>query len=168
MNSSGQWINKTLFNTYAIKEDQPTPTSDYTAVFPESIPLQENSFVKILTKNESEYGLPNYYYTGEPGSGKYDNFVVYGDKLVVSSDAPVFVHILSSAQPYSECKDWSVVEWENNRKEEELLYYGDFSSTNYSAIFHDIPLDQIESGRSYVAIAHFANNKTVMSEVRQK
>lgn len=168
LGATGQWENEQLLETYALKEDQVSHFQNYTAVIQDSIPLQDNSFVRIFVKTSFDYGYPNYFYTGDPSTGVYDKLWIYGDKQVVSSDAPVFVHILSTSRPYSECKDWSVSEWENNHKIEELIYYGDFSSSNHAAVFSDLPLEQIEAGRCYCVIAHFANNTTAISDVMQK
>ena len=168
LDSSGVWGNENTFKTYAQKEDQVSTFSNYTAAFPESIPLTENAFVKILVRNSGDYGLPNYFYTGEPSSGKFDNLWVYGNKIVVFSDAPVFVHTLCTSRSYEDCKDWSTIEWEDNHQEVESLYYGDFSESNHATVSHDIPVDQIETGSCYVVIAHFADNHVEMSEVMQK
>ncbi len=168
LDSSGQWGNETIFETYAKKEDQVSVFDDYTAAFPEAMPFTENSFVKILVKNSGNYSSPNYFYTGDPGSGKFDNFWVYGNKVAISSDAPVYVHTLCTSLSYEECKEWPVAEWEDNHEEVESLYYGDFSESNHTSVVHDIPVDQIENGKCYVVIAHFADNHVEMSEVMQK
>lgn len=165
LEASGQWTTPTSLNTYAVAD---SATGNYTASFPNSFNFPDNSFVKIIIKNSDNYGFPNYFYTGDPSSGVYDNIWVYGNKMVVTSDAPVFVHTLCTSRPYEECKDWSIVEWEDNHEEVESCYYGDFLESNHAASIHDIPVDQIEDGNCYVVIAHFANNTTKTTNVMIK
>ena len=112
---------------------------------------------------------PFYYYTGTKNTGEYDYIIKNGkDKssVLVASDAPTFVHTLVTKHSLSECEDWSVNEWEHNHKHIGDKYM-DFSS-NPTARKYTIPVSEIESGDSYVVIAHFADGSSAMSEVMQR
>ena len=142
------------------------------------VTLPENSFVKILVWKR-EIGVYQYYfsdaqyiYTGTTrNSGTYDFILPNGSSktsIVVSSDAPTFVHTLATYKPYSECKDWTVEEWEHHHShfgDKYIDFDGDLRAQKY-----DIPMNIIknEGWNCYVVIAHFADGTTAMSEVMQK
>ncbi len=87
--------------------------------------------------------------------------------LAISSNAKVMVHTLVTTTPYSECKDWSIYEWEHYKKtlnQQELT----FSSSNHNLQRYDIPYNEIYKGESYCVIAWFADGHAEQSEVWQK
>lgn len=143
-----------------------------------SLNLPTDTFVKIFATAALEDSVlstnfgnsaPFYYYTGTKNTGKYDYVIANGrDKtsVLVASDAPTFVHTLVTKHSLSECEDWSVAEWEHNHKHTGDKYM-DFTS-NTTAQKYTIPVSEIESGDSYVVIAHFADGSSAMSEVMQR
>ncbi|MBR4374712.1 MAG: hypothetical protein IKP49_10165 [Treponema sp.] len=143
-----------------------------------SLNLPTDTFVKIFATAALEDSVlstnfgnsaPFYYYTGTKNTGEYDYIIKNGkDKssVLVASDAPTFVHTLVTKHSLSECEDWSVNEWEHNHKHIGDKYM-DFSS-NPTARKYTIPVSEIESGDSYVVIAHFADGSSAMSEVMQR
>ena len=143
-----------------------------------SVSLPENSFTKILVQREAakggEFADALYLYTGAKAdwnSGKYDYVIANGsskESVIVSSDAPAFVHVLATSKSYDECKDWSIAHWEHNRRHFGDKYI-DFS-TDSKAQIYKIPMDEIydEDWNCYVVIAHFADGTTAMSEVMQR
>lgn len=120
--------------------------------------------------------VANYYYhypnTPDTNHNKqYDLLIPNGGattkSLAISSNANVMVHTLVTTTPYSECKDWSVYEWEHYKKtlnQQELT----FSSSNHNLQRYDIPYDKIHKGESYCVIAWFADGHSEQSEVWQK
>lgn len=144
----------------------------------DDVQLPENSFAKILVRGARSNGVFNgqsyfsdavYVYTGDVdtwNSGDYDFISPNGTSktsVVVSSDAPVFIHTLATAKPYSECKDWSVEEWEHHH-----IHFGDKYidfKTNPRSMLYRIPMDIIENWKCYVVIVHYADGSTAMSEV---
>ena len=100
----------------------------------------------------------------------YDLMIPNGSSkksIGISSNAPVMVHTLVTKTPYSECKDWSIQEWEHYKKtlgQKELQ----FSSTDYSPKRYTIPYDEIETEECYCVIAWFADKTCEQSEVWQK
>lgn len=101
-------------------------------------------------------------------SGRYDYLKPNGlatDSVIISSDAPVFVHTLVSSFPYETCKYWSIEDWEFYKKElgpQEIDYFSRFERKYY------IPMTQIKTGQCYVVIAYFADGTSQMSEVMVK
>ena len=137
------------------------------------VSLPKNSFVKILVqKNGGVFADAQYIYTGSTRNTKeYDYIIANGsskDSVVVSSDAPVFVHTLVTSKAYDECKDWSIEEWEHHRKHIGDKYLN-FTNGSLPKIY-SIPMDIIkqEGWKHYVVVAHFADGSTVMSGVMQK
>ena len=147
------------------------------------ITLPADSFIRInngyfyygVSGDESQdkfsFGTPFYVYTGEArnGDGKYDLLLANGnsnDSVAISSDGPVFIHTLVTTKPYSECSSWNVIEWETNHKHIGDKYI-DFS-TDIRNQRYNIPMGEITKGECYVVVAHFANGKSLMSEVMQK
>lgn len=120
--------------------------------------------------------VANYYYhypnTPDTTHNKqYDLLIPNGGSttksLAISSNANVMVHTLVTTTPYSECKDWSIYEWEHYKKtlnQQELT----FSSSNHNLQRYDIPYDKIYKGESYCVIAWFADGHAEQSEVWQK
>ncbi|MBR6296857.1 MAG: hypothetical protein IKR40_10335 [Treponema sp.] len=138
----------------------------YQAVFPSGY-----QFCKIYTPADTGLCVPAYVYTGSASTtGKYNLILANGgskDSVAVSSDAPVFVHTVITKKPYSVCKTWSAKKWETFQKHCGDMYMS-FSSTDHTPQRYDIPMTEINAGECYVVIAHFANNKTQISEVMQK
>ena len=142
-----------------------------------TVTLPQNQMVKIVRKyvrgsssTTVYYCPPYYFYTGEKSSGEYDLLWPTGStktSFAIQSDAPVFVHTLTTEKSYSECKDWSAKDWEFFKK-----HIGDkyltFSSTEHNPKRYSIPMDQIADGECYIVIAHFADNHVEMSEIMQK
>ena len=130
--------------------------------------VPKDSFVKILVKTDV-FADAQYLYTGTAKNTKeYDYIIANGsskESVVVSSDAPVFVHTLVTKNTYEECKDWSAEEWEHHRR-----HVGDkFMSFTTGSLpkTYTIPMDIIEDDgwNCYVVIAHFADGTTAKSEV---
>ena len=119
--------------------------------------------------------VANYYYhypnTPDTTHNKqYDLLIPNGGSttksLAISSNAKVMVHTLVTTAPYSECKDWSIYEWEHYKKtlnQQELT----FSSSNHNLQRYDIPYDKIHKGESYCVIAWYADGHAEQSEVWQ-
>ena len=142
-----------------------------------TVTLPQNKMVKIVRKYGSSststsncYCPPYYFYTGQKSSGEYDLLFTNGSSktsVAIQSDAPVFVHTVTTEKPYSECKDWSAEDWEFFKK-----HIGDkyitFSADEHNPKRYSIPVDQIAENECYVVIAHFADNHVEMSEVMQK
>ena len=115
-----------------------------------------------------------YYYIGQTSSGdflnsgRYDSLKPNGlatDSVIISSDAPVFVHTLVSSFPYETCKYWTIEDWEFYKKDiglQQFNYSGRHESKYY------IPMTQIKTGQCYVVIAYFADGTSQMSEVMVK
>lgn len=129
-----------------------------------------NCFVKIMADTFGGGYIRSrsiYLYVGDSGSGDYDWLMQKSDTdnyLLVSSDAPVYVHTLVTQQPYETCKNWSVDEWEYFKENYNDKYF-DFDSTDHFPRRYTIPLDKISSGSSYIVIAHFADNHVETSKV---
>lgn len=177
LQTDGSWINASITNNKSICT-LPNPVEEdkvsyrVTMAFYDVI-LPSDSFVRLIPTYKAGsiyYGTQYYLYTGEPGTGNYDHLWKYdstGTSVLVSSDAPVYVHVLSSLKPYNQCKDWNYRDWEKNRTTV-CDSYMDFSASDHSARIYNIPVNQIESGSCYVVIAHFADNHVEMSEVMQR
>ena len=129
-----------------------------------------NCFVKIIADIDTGYELCSnslYRYIGTPGSGDYDWIMQKSDTdnyLLVSSDAPVFVHTLVTRLPYETCKDWPVSEWEYFKENYNDKFF-DFDSTDHYPRRYSIPLNDIPDGSCYIVIAHFADNHVETSKV---
>lgn len=126
--------------------------------------------------NDAVYYYKGYYNEEDPdnkfvvgqSTGKYDYIMPKtSSSVLVSSDAPVFVHTLVTKIPYSECKDWDVTKWEHHRKELGMQKL-DFTKLNTTGQKYTIPVGQINEGECYVVVAHFSNGGTDISEVFQK
>ena len=141
-------------------------TGSYQAAFPSGY-----QFCKIYTSSSMQLSVPIYVYTGSASTtGKYNLILANGgskDSVAVSSDAPVFVHTVITQKPYSTCKNWNAQEWETFQKHCGDMYMS-FSSSDHTPQRYDIPMSEINAGECYVVIAHFADDKTQMSEVMQK
>lgn len=137
--------------------------------------LEDNSFLKIISytadvTNPFTYSEPTIYYTGTPGTGNYDLLMSNGtsnSSVAIQSDAPVFVHTLTTKRPYEECKNWTAEKWEYMHRhigEQQI----NFTSTDHSARRYSIPINEIDPGDYYVVIAHFSDNHIEMSQIMQK
>ena len=168
-----------LIKDYTNAELSIQSTHDYfTAIYPgidETLPSVDNCFLKFISYldepiNPCAYSVPVIYYTGTKGSGEYDLLMANGTStksVAIQSDAPVFVHTLTTKRPYEECKDWTAEKWEYMHRhlgEQQI----NFASDDHSARRYSIPVDQIDSGDYYVVIAHFSDNHTEMSQIMQK
>ena len=144
-----------------------------------SVGLPSSQFVKVVgtaaleddvTTRSFGNSAPFYFYTGSSkNSGDYDYILANGSSkstLLVASDAPTFVHTLVTKHPLSECRDWTVGEWEHNHRHIGDKYM-DFS-TNPTAKKYTIPVGEMEAGDCYVVIAYFADGTCTMSSVMQK
>ena len=129
-----------------------------------------NCFVKIIADVDTGHEICSnsiYRYIGNPGSGDYDWLMQKSETdnyLLVSSDAPVFVHTLVTQLPYETCKDWSIDEWEYFKENHNDKFF-DFSSTDHYPRRYSIPLTDIPAGSCYIVIAHFADNHVETSKV---
>ena len=130
----------------------------------------KNYFIRL--KNGDS--IFQYYYIGLNDSkdflntGRYDYLKPNGlatDSVLISSDAPVFVHTLVSSIPYETCKYWSIEDWEFYKKE---LGPQEFDSFVRFERKYYIPMTQIKTGQCYVVIAYFADGTSQMSEVMVK
>ena len=129
-----------------------------------------NCFVKIIADVDTGHEICSnsiYRYIGNPGSGDYDWLMQKSDTdnyLLVSSDAPVYVHTLVTQLPYETCKDWPVDEWEYFKENYNDKFF-DFDSTDHYPRRYSIPLNDIPDGSCYIVIAHFADNHVETSKV---
>lgn len=137
------------------------------------VSLPKDSFVKILVKkNQDVFADAQYIYTGAvQNTGEYDYIIANGsskDSVVVSSDAPAFVHTLVTGKTYEECKDWTIEEWEHHRRHIGDKYL-EFTTGSLPKVY-SIPMDKIKAKRwkCYVVVVHFADGSKVMSEVKQR
>lgn len=130
----------------------------------------KNKFLKV----RALYSSPKYYYTGLDSSyefknsGKYDYILANGsskESVVVSSDAPVFVHTVVTTYPYDTCKYWTVDDWEFYKK---TIGDEQFDFTARDQQKYNIPVEQINQYECYVVIAHFADGTSAMSDVMVK
>ena len=150
----------------------------FTATYPaeeNTLLPEDNSFLKIISytadvTNPFTYSEPTIYYTGTPGTGNYDLLMSNGtsnSSVAIQSDAPVFVHTLTTKRPYEECKNWTAEKWEYMHRhigEQQI----NFTSTDHSARRYSIPINEMDPGDYYVVIAHFSDNHIEMSQVMQK
>ncbi len=103
-------------------------------------------------------------------SAEYDLMTPNGKSKTsvgISSNESVLVHTLVTTKPYSECKDWTLGQWEHYRKtlNEKTL---SFTSSDHSAKRYDVPIDQINPGECYCVVAWFADGTSAQSDVWQK
>ena len=113
-----------------------------------------------------QYYGPMYCYSGTPGTGENDFMIPNGnskESIVINSDKPVFVHTVATSEPLAECSDWDYTEWEYYKENhgERILQF----SENSSPKVYNVPVNEIDSGKCYVVIAHYSNNNVIMSDV---
>lgn len=137
----------------------------------DTIAVPDDSFVRITTVFSNTYSSPSIFYTGSagPSNGMSDLLFENGNSkssFAIQSDAPVFVHTLVTDIAYELCKDWTIQEWETNTKEidKKLLPYSGVSDSIFLQRY-DIPVEKIKAGECYCVIAHYANNKSLISQV---
>ena len=135
--------------------------------------VEKNKFVKIrYTYKFSENLYDNYeiYYTGDYSGDSSCNLLFSNassnTSIAVSSDAPVLVHTLVTTRALSDCKDWSIAQWESFPEEIDIKRMEFPSTGNFKR--YDIPLDKINNRDCYVVIAHYADGTAQKSEVMQK
>ncbi len=132
------------------------------------IVFPEDSFIRIVPR--SCYGAQTIFYTGSAGSsnGKSDLLLQNGnssDSVAIQSDAPVFVHTLITDEPYEVCKDWTITEWETQKKHIGNEILPPEGTSGIYSLRYDIPIEQIKTGQCYCVIAHYATNKILQSQV---
>lgn len=127
-----------------------------------------DSFIKIIFDKHYLYCLPSYIYTGTANTGTYD-YVYPPSKngVAVSSDAPVLCRTICSNKPYSECKDWTMDQWETKLRciKEEVLNFSpsDHSNKIYKMAYKDTDLQ----GLCSVVMVYFSDGtKTITSVVQ--
>ena len=151
--------------------------------------VNNEKFVRVVTRNSSyginHYSKPQYFYTGTQNTGTFDYMLEYSNtELLIASDAPVFVEIVATNKTYEECKTWTENDWIPDGKEcrSFTIKHGSaerytvlpLSSSNTGPAKYTIPLAEMDKRSSfdgyncYVVIAHLANGKTLMSEVKQR
>lgn len=132
---------------------------------------------KYSTRTSADiYNNYEIYYTGYDtgdgsvrGTGKYNMLYKNGtskESVVLASDAPVLIHTLVTSAPYSEAKEYSRAQWESLK--EIGTKQINFTTTNHDPLRYNIPTGEIQSGQSYIVIAHYADDSILMSEVMQK
>lgn len=143
--------------------------------------LPADRFLKVTTGNT----VPLYYYLGTNNSGSYDYIMKNGTSktsVIISSDAPVFIHTMVTSVSYDDCKDWSANTWEFFAAEKGAQVY-DFTpvqteitlandetmtlTERKQPMVYTIPVGDLLSAQSYCVIAHYANGTYEMSEVMQ-
>ena len=144
--------------------------------------FEDNSYIKIVLKEQFtydkypyeetkyNYSNPMYYYNGSAAAGSSENnFIIPNgsskEKVVIGSDYPVFVHTVVTSRPLKECKTWDYPEWEyfNEYVGEKVLHCETSSPKVYT-----IPLSEIDRGKYYVVIAHYADGDALMSDIMTK
>ena len=133
-----------------------------------SFALPQNTFLRIYCYLFGECSFPINYYYGDKSYEKGDILQTHTDKSVlISSELPVCVYTVATTAPYSECKDWTVDQWDfyNLFLGEDLL---DFATYPRPFLQYDIPYDEIDKGCSYVVVARFTSGKIALSPVYQK
>ena len=126
------------------------------------------NFVKVVFDNDYRKCIASYIYTGTANTGTYD-YVYPPSKngVAVSSDAPVLCRTICTHKPYSECKDWTMYQWETKLRciKEEVLNFSpsDHSSKIYKMAYEDTDLQ----GLCSVVMVYFADGtKTITSVVQ--
>ena len=138
-----------------------------------NLTISGSYFVKLATKRDKNiYGYKIYYTGSYSGDGSCNLLYANGsakDSMVVSSDAPVFVHTIVTKYQYDECKNWNAEQWECLTQElNTALNPKQFAFSDGHPKRYDIPMSDIESGSCYVVVAHYADDTVLMSEVMQK
>lgn len=135
-----------------------------------------DKFVKINILYSRQILFPVYVYTGSnERTEKYDIFIPAGDSktsMFISSDAPVFVQVITSSKDSEICKNWDPSRW---------CYFGDtvqrtiipFSYTDHDPrLFHidDEVYNNIPEGAFYTIVLVYGDNddNITMSKVMQK
>ncbi len=146
--------------------------------------INDGLFIRILsadknlvaTESYNSYSYYNYryFYTGDKNTGNFDYMLTYSDtERLIASDAPVLVETVSTTRPYSECKDWSVSDWDVVDSSDSTISVVKSKILNLSAsvpgpMRYEIPVSSVGANRCYVVIVHFADGTSLMSEVMQK
>ena len=176
---SGYWCNKFSLYAYKLEENGWTLQETFTSADNISMSVDAESFYKFVPQGNirgysRDYILSNSSYvldTLTKGSGDYDLLLANGastSSVAVSSDKPVWIETIDTPQPYSTCKNWTVEEWKANFPRHIGDKLIDFSSDDHSLKRYNIPVDKINTGNSYVVLAHFADGHTDMSAVMTK
>ena len=149
--------------------------------------ITDNCFIKVITANKNigtvyHYSNPQYFYTGTQNTGTFDYMLEYSNtEMLIASDAPVLVETVATNKPYEECKALTVNDWGPDN-DEFRSYEGKknayivlpLSASNAGPAKYTIPLAEMDKRSEfdgyncYVVIAHLANGKTLMSEVKQR
>ena len=137
---------------------------------------RNQSGYKINNNQSVSCGYDNYqifYADTYSGTGEYNMLFANGnskDSIIVASDAPVFVHTLATSLSYSECKNYTVGQWESFSREVNSKQIT-FSSSDKTPRRFDILIGGeggVKEGECYIVIAHYADDSIIMSEVMQR
>lgn len=126
-----------------------------------------NQFIRI-SFDKDFYNQYAYIYTGTSNTGNKD-YVYPPSKngVAVSSDAPVLCRTICTDKPYSECRDWTMEEWEQKLRciKEEVL---SFTTSAYSPKIYKMAYkDSDLRGLCSVVIVYFADGTKAISNVVQ-
>ena len=176
---SGYWCDKFSLYAYKLEENGWTLQETFTSADNISMSVEPESIYKFVPQGNirgysRDYILSNSPYflnTFTKGSGNYDLLLANGastTSVAVSSDKPVWVETIDSPQPYSTCKNWTVSDWKTNIPRNIGDKLIDFSSDDHNLKRYNIPVEKINTGNSYVVLAHFADGHTDMSAVMTK
>lgn len=159
-------FNKFSFDTFNFSRSQLEP--GFTQGSRKNLVFPEDSFIRIVPRYC--YGAQTIFYTGSAGSnnGKSDLLLQNGnsaDSVAIQSDAPVFIHTLITDEPYEVCKDWTITEWETQKKHIGNEILPPEGTSGIYSLRYDIPVEQIKTGQCYCVIAHYATNKILQSQV---
>ncbi len=132
----------------------------------------QGTYVKFCQSGKEFYSRrsPAYKYGGDSkNTGDYDYMfpAPYAEHtMLISSDAPVFVHRLYTRLPYDICKDWNVSEWCSYGSEPQAgMKLLDFAPDDTGPKKYDY--GELDEGNNII-IVHFANGDTLISEIFTK
>ncbi len=173
------WCNKFSLYVYKLKENGWTLQETFTSADNISMSVDAESFYKFVPQGNIRflgsdfilYNSTSFINTYTKGSGDYDLLLANGastSSIAVSSDKPVWIETIVTPQPYSTCKNWTVEEWKANFPRHIGDKLIDFSSDDHSLKRYNISVEKINTGNSYVVLAHFADGHTDMSQVMVK
>lgn len=149
--------------------------------------IVDGRFIKIITYNDywgvEQYSKPQYFYTGDQNTGTFDYMLEYSNtEMLIASDAPVLVETVATNRSYEECKTWTINDWVPDG--EVCRSYVNIQSKRYTVLplsasnagpaKYTIPLTEMDKDSAfngyncYVVLAHLANGKTLISEVKQR
>ncbi len=164
---NGEWVMiKDLDNLSYLRCNQ--ITSDKIAEFPKKEYLKVFLVQYSISGNDTYYDCSRstYFYLLNDSSCNLYDMRDDNRGVQVKSDAPVFVHTLTTQVPQETCENWNVDKWETFHKalNEQVI---EFSATDCNWKKYNIDTSEMEPGDNYVVIAHFADGHTDMSALRQ-